>query len=105
MSYMGDQIDIPMEIPQFQVEDSGWGADDFAKLFSSIGSTFASTYGAVNGPGAGYAQPYAGSPPPPATSMSTSTGFTFDQLFTPPYLYFVIGAGILLVVLMAKKGE
>lgn len=79
---------------------------DISNLIATIGKTFASTYNAVNNPGAS-------SSSPPATSSYGATQAAggsapasgASSLFKPPMLYYLMGGAGVLLLLMTKKGD
>ena len=99
---------IPYYIPDFTVEgDTSGSSFDWSKLIGTIGSTFASTYNAVNNP-----MPSGGSYPPPTSSYGASNPPTdtassasgMSSLFQSPNVYYVMGGAVLLAIVLMKKG-
>jgi hypothetical protein len=106
----GSGIESVDVTPQTQLTDysstTGGSWDDFLKAIPLIGSTFASTFNAVNHPMA----PSAFQSPPstkPGNAPASAAPSVFDHLldFHSPYPYLIGGAVLLLVMMHKQSGE
>lgn len=109
MSEMGNDWEDPITVtPEINYGLSdGESSFDWGGLISDIGKTFATTYGAVNGPSSGvsYAPPPTSSYGATNPSATTAPASGMSSLFTAPNVYYLMGGAALLLVMLSKKGN